>query len=247
MTVYIEYVILENFIYDFCLLQLALRAGKAPVKTLKISLSALFGGVFALLFPLLNLSKTPAFLVKIGFGFLLVFLAIGKNGRGRYGLSVLFFFCFAFVLGGAIYAYSDTISPIIIIVGFTALICIGLPLVKKAYKKITISKHLYNCAIAYNKRVVDTLGFLDTGNLATYKSLPICFVSPDLFYQIFGIDEGQGCDETYIQTVGGEKKIRICLAELIISEKALKKRVYFGISNSILKSYKILLNGAISV
>ena len=55
MEIYIEYAFLENFLYDGGLLALAFFASKEKVRWGRIGLSATLGGVFALLFPFLQL------------------------------------------------------------------------------------------------------------------------------------------------------------------------------------------------
>ena len=52
MTVYIELVIIENFFYDYILLLCAYLSAKVKISQKRTLLSALFGGAFALLYPL---------------------------------------------------------------------------------------------------------------------------------------------------------------------------------------------------
>ena len=71
MTVYIEYAFLQNFFLDGALVWLSLKGSKTPVKGRRIALSALVGGVFAVLYPLLGLTKWLGLTLKISVGVLL--------------------------------------------------------------------------------------------------------------------------------------------------------------------------------
>ena len=101
------------------------------------------------------------------------------------------------------------------------------------------------------------MGFLDSGNMATKNGLPVCFVSPDLAYDIWGEelmyssakDEGQVCDEMQIHTVNGEKAVRLFSGEIevfIEKGKSFKQQSYFAVSsNMVSKEYKIILHSLI--
>ena len=61
MVVYIEYVFLENFLYDGALLARSLFACKEKIRWGRLLVSAALGGVFALVYPLLELPNFLAF------------------------------------------------------------------------------------------------------------------------------------------------------------------------------------------
>ena len=68
VEVYIEYAIVENFILDGLLLYLSFKTVRLPISKPRLLLAALFGSVFAVLFPLLPLSDGYVFAVKYLFG-----------------------------------------------------------------------------------------------------------------------------------------------------------------------------------
>ncbi len=88
-------------------------------------------------------------------------------------------------------------------------------------------------------------GFYDSGNLATKKGLPVCFLSADIFYDLFGdtlVEEGgEMLEELCISTLAGEKKLLLRRGEIeLLGEK---KQAYFACSgNMIAREYKIILH-----
>ena len=85
--------------------------------------------------------------------------------------------------------------------------------------------------------------------MASKDGLPVCFLVPDVFYDIFGEEmlfcEGQVCDEIKIKTMSGERFVRVKQGEIEVKlgEKTLKKQVYFALAaNMIGREYQILLS-----
>ena len=76
MVVYIEYALLENFLFDGVILCLAHLISRQKIKWRRVLFSALFGAVFAVLYPLLRLPNIFGILLKLSVGFLLVFYVV---------------------------------------------------------------------------------------------------------------------------------------------------------------------------
>ena len=102
------------------------------------------------------------------------------------------------------------------------------------------------------KETIKAKGFFDSGNQALLKGRPVCFVSPELIYQLFGNEilkgGGQVCDELKIQTMSGEKTV--CAYEgrirLRIKGEELEKGVYFASSTNMLwREYNVIINAYI--
>ncbi len=173
-------------------------------------------------------------------------------------MTCTFFFSFTFAFGGGILAVSgEGVHKGIILLSFAVLTVISLILIEKMYAKKAVEKNVYPCAIAYKQRRVSLLGFYDSGNLATEKGVPVCFVSVDVFYDLWGEEMvfgngetgGQVCVEIPIVTMHGEKKMKGCLGmvEIALKEgRKLEKQVYFCPSaNMLRREYKLLLNARI--
>ena len=265
MTVYIEYALLENFLIDGMLLYLSLRAVKIPFKWKKLCFSALFGALFALVFPLLSLPNFLVYSFKIAVGFLLCLLAFppikNKNDMGRYALTCALFFFLSFSFAGAIFAFSNGFSfsgngyqiaqtPFVFVlcsaIVFLIFVING---IKKLYKKRLAFRHIYDCAILYGKRRVAILGFLDSGNLATANGAPVCFLSPEIAFELWQNELFSPHGEITVQTLGGEKTLPLFLGDLEIKKDKqifTKKGVYFAPSaHMVSREYKMLLQANI--
>lgn len=262
MVVYVEYAFLENFLFDGALLCLALVASKTPLKRWRVVFAAACGGFFALVYPLLTLPNFTALSLKIAVGFLLCFIAFGrvktKKEWGRYALSCLLFFFLTFAFGGALLAAQtalglSALSQTGITLGFSVLCVFASFLIAKIYQKRRLHTYIYPCRVFANGKEKELNGYFDSGNLASKNGAPVCFLSPDIFYEIFGVEilfcGGQVCDEMQIATMSGEKKIPLLKGEIEVKLSAyerVKKQVYFAQgANMIGREYQILLNAQI--
>ncbi len=262
MVVYVEYAFAWNFLLDATLLWLSLRACKRKTQWGWLLFAAALGGAFALLFPLLSLPDFLSVTLKIAVGCLISLTAFGrvksKKEWGKYALSCVLFFAFTFAFGGGVLAlFGERIKKWVLLVLFAFFVAVFLLLIEKIYQKRSVERRVYSCKIAYKQRELRLLGFYDSGNLAQKSGVPVCFLSPDVFYDLWGEEialgnkeiEGQVCVEIAFTTLGGEKKSKGCLGELTVIEKRgemMKKQVYFVPSAHMLRrEYKLLLNGRI--
>ena len=258
MIVYVEYAFLQNFFFDGALLCLSFVACKVPIKWGKIVFSATCGGIFALLYPLLRLPIFLGLFFKIAVGFLLCLLAFerikNKKEWGRYALSAVLFFLLTFTFGGALTALQTALNVSIlpktlVICAFFALCAVVGMVLAKLYQKKRLYAYIYPCKMHANGKEKALQGYIDSGNLASKDGLPVCFLVPDVFYDIFGEEmlfcEGQVCDEIKIKTMSGERFVRVKQGEIEVKlgEKTLKKQVYFALAaNMIGREYQILLS-----
>ena len=261
MEIYIEYALMENFLFDGTLLYLALKASKAPMRFLRLLAAAIFGAVFAVIFPLLSLPTALAYLLKFSVGLLLCFLAYPsvkrKNERSRYALTVVFFLTFSFFFGGVLLGslqefFQEKIPSFIVIVGFAILTAFVSWFIRKLYARKAIYRFIYNCKIVYKNQKSVVAGFLDSGNLAMKNGLPVCFLSADVWYDFWGEEllktKGQVRDEITIATLGGEKTSPVFKGELelCLHKVKLKKEVYFApTANMLSREYKLLLSARV--
>lgn len=262
MVVYVEYAFLENFFFDGALLCLALVASKAPLMRWRIVFAAACGGFFALIYPLLTMPSWCALTLKIAVGFLLCFLAFGrikmKKDWGRYALSAGLFFALTFAFGGALTGLQTALDltalpQFAIVFGFCVLCVAASVLIAKIYKKRRLHAYIYPCKVFAGDKMQELQGYFDSGNLASKKGLPVCFISPERFYDLFGekiaFCGGQVRDEMVIATMSGEKRIPLERGEIemyITQGERVKKQVYFALgTNMIGREYQILLNAHI--
>ena len=258
MSVYIEYALAENFLYDGIFLSLALYAAREKLRWRKILFSAAIGSAFALIYPFLKLPTLLGVLLKITVGCLLCMLAFGRieNAKDwkRYALTIFFFFLVAFGFGGALLgitrgAFSQKIPSWIVFFCVCVFSFLTIYAIRKLYARKELYQYIYPCEIEANGNTVRADGFFDSGNQATKKGLPICFLSPELIYDLFLTKKAEGReqvrDEIEIRTISGTKKIPLYLGKIRVFDRRIKieKTVYFASStNMIRREYKILLH-----
>lgn len=218
MEIYIEYALAENFLLDAMLLWLALKAAKQQISFKRIALASAFGAAFAVIFPLLDTGKILSYILKFSVGALLTLIAVKGKGIGRYLLTGALFFGFSFAL------------------------------VKELYRRRAVRRFVYLCRVTLGDRSIKADGFLDSGNRAKVKGIPVCFLSPDLAFDLLG--ERTMTEEMTIVTMGGESTIKIFLAdrlEIYCGDKPnIIDKVYFAPSGNIrAREYKIILNAAV--
>ncbi len=259
MTVYIEYALIENFVYDYVLLRLSFFATREKAKRFKLAFSALIGAFFALVCPFITLPSILFLALKSGVGLLLCMLSFGrlktKKEWGRYAFTALCFFFLTFGYGGAMSAFSGRkrLPPQAVFFGFVCLSASAVFLIGKVYQKRSVHAFIYPCTLLFGEKRLSVDGYYDSGNRAQKNGAPICFVSPELIYELFGDeilkDGGTVRDEMQITTVIGVKSTPLYKGGILVETprgKVLKEGVYFSPSgNMISREYKVLLNAEI--
>lgn len=253
MVVYIEIAILENFLIDGALLTCALWITKRKISVFRLCVAAGIGAGFAVVFPLYVYPQSVEYFLKISVGFLLPYIAILEKGVGRYLTTACLFMSLSFCFAGMVIAVSDFFSmenarlPIggVFAIGIFFLLGVYL-LGKRLYAKKTLLQFVYPCRIRLGEKEIFTSGFLDSGNRLQVNGKPVCFITPDLVYELIGASYIQ--EETTVLTVAGEKKIKIFQADVleIYYDKTAHRieKIYLSPSTHILgREYKILLGG----
>ena len=245
MEIYVEYAFLENLCVDVTVLFLSFYFLKIPVLKRNLIFGGCLGGAFAVVYPLLVVS-IPLFatFLKIILPFILCKIAVkGCKIKGeKYILCVVAFYVNSFLFAGGIYAlccisstpyaYADgivtTVPFGIILCGMIFIIYIAIYFFKKLYHRSYLTNRLFRCRITYEGRCVGTIGFLDSGNLARKGGKPICFLSPDLFYDLLGERAVEACEEELaIASVAGDKTIKLW--------KIDELKIYSGKQENIIK------------
>lgn len=270
MVVYVEYAFLENLLFDFTLLCMSSLLCRRKILWWKTLISACVGGVFAVIYPLILLPQILLIFLKISVGFLLCFIAFprikSKKDLPMYALNTAIFFFLTFLYGGALIALFSQIFPqktpiFLVVIGFAALSIFTIMLARAIYRKRQVFRYVYHCEILYKQRKFAVLGYLDSGNLASKNGVPVCFLSPDVFYDVFGLEilggteqektkrGGQVCDEMEILTMSGRKRVQLFKADVqvkISQNKKIQTQAYFCPSNNMInREYKLLLNANI--
>lgn len=200
MSVYIEYVILDNFVIDYIILYAVSKTLKLYTRRLRLILSSGLGTALAIILPLVTAPQLILFIIKLvcGFGMTVI---ISPFKLKKIILSYIFFVTYTFVLGGCIIgvlyladadihsaatlSYSYTV-PIGLIAGICFVyIMLMLRLVRYIYKKRNILPFIRQITITYDGKDYHSTGFIDSGNrLYDDSGNPVILLSPQLLHKI---------------------------------------------------------------
>ncbi len=178
MTIFIEAVLLDNFLIDFLMLLLVMIALKRKVNWVGIVLASVFGAGFALASPTFFISGFWAFLVK--FVAAVVMCIILELNFKRLFIKTTLFILFTFGFGGMLIAMFSFLGVSVstgISVGYISSLPLGaifaslglfvvwlVYMLKKRFKITTVTKCCDKVKISINGKEKILNGFLDTGN-----------------------------------------------------------------------------------
>lgn len=248
MNVYVEYVIIDNFIFDYILLKLTFKGESNPCKK-RIFLGCLFSTFFAIIFPFIRLHE----LILLGLKIVLAFSTVAISGSftsfKEYFLKVNKFVLLTFLFGGAIYGLfslveidynflygtSDGLFPLGLLL-LLGLILYGVcnKLFAKLFQKRLIYPFTCECVLYCKGQILKTKAFLDSGNHLVFNNeYPVCIVSTQLAKRLVlgGFIEGRELGVLAVTTVAGQSRVKIYEIE--------KMQIYFGDKANIYYNVKI--------
>ena len=191
MKVYLDLIFFINFMFDLLLLMTVSIECKVFSKKRRLILSSLLGSLstFLLFLPLNNISL---FLFKIVISIVMIFVGFKIISKELFFTLIKSLYGNSIILGGLIYFLNNQFSykqkGFIFIHDGTSLnliiILLSAPIIFYLYHKTM--KHekkkkelLHKVSIKYKKGIINTLGFLDTGNNIKdpYKKRGIILIS----------------------------------------------------------------------
>lgn len=254
MTVWIELVLLQNFIVDFSLLYLTCRTARLSPEPLRLVSASVSGGIFALLFSLLSLPWWAASFIRLAFGGILCLISLPID-RKNLLLGVVLFYFYCFLYGGLLWglysvfsidflseqtgnmaAFALALLPIFL---FFCLFCI-----RRAAKRWLQRKSDYPCTLYLGEEKVQLKGLMDTGNSLSYRQSPVCLIARE-------VQEKRGMSFPIsscmvVRTATGEGILPVFRAKIkIYSERKenIIDNVYFAVSSHPLGGdYEVILH-----
>jgi len=275
MSIYVEYVIIDNFVVDLLILYLVARSLHLRSNKWRVIIGSVIGTIFALISPFLVLTDVLMVVVKIILGIIMVSILARYKGVRQFCTAYLAFLTYTFLLGGACigvlglfnaditsmitltYSYQVPVGLLILIIWIYVRIIAEVS--KYINKRKEVKSFLYD-VIVENKNIrLNLAGFLDSGNhlYDERESLPVVVVNKGMFFKIFPdlkTNKSNAHDAHYIYycTVSGYNQ-RMLVAKptsfkVVLSdgEVILEKEVLIGLSNIKLEScYDCLLHPSI--
>ena len=236
MVVYIEYVILDNFIIDFIILFCTAKLTKLEIKKWRIFASCILGVAFAFLTPYISIHNVILFIIKLLMGVILVYVALPIKRIRQFLLAYFIFIFLTFLLGGICYGLQGFVQTAQIVDGaftYTSEFPVSL-IILAVFVFVLLGNNLYNAikskkkfariAVLYNGAKLQLNALIDSGNqlIDGQTKLPISFLSRSEFIKKFGAIDFRH-DATYenllCKTITGTKLLdTILIDKLIILE-----------------------------
>ena len=266
MKVYIEQILLTNFIIDFCILAVVSKLILCQSNYRHIFLSALFGSFASLLLPYcfnLILVNTLKILTSI---IMLQLLHINKQQLLLASFTML---VLSYIIGGAIlsnlatptangYAITgiNLIYVFIVTFIFTFVAC---KLIVWLKSQITNNTNIYDITLICNNNRITIKGFIDSGNGLFDHGQPVNIINFDTFQKLTNLTLNQYLTKNFdnlvnphfieANTVAGKRKILIFSIEQLHIGKSNPKtyhNVSIGVSLNFdnTKEYKAILNSS---
>ncbi len=164
MIIYLDLLIVINFIFDFLLLLTVNLALKRFSKLYRLFIASLFGEItlLSLFIPITSILFT---LLKLGMGLIMVLIAFGYKTLKYTLYNILYLYMTSIILGGFIYYLSiefEHFNYLIILLIAPLVLYVFLKSIR-ALKEI--KNYYYKVSIVFNNDYKLTLtAFLDTGN-----------------------------------------------------------------------------------
>ena len=185
MTVYVEYVFIDNFVIDLLLFKTTFKITGKTVSRMRLIVCALLGAVFALFYPLITENVFIITTAKILFGLFLTFCAAKFSCAKDYAVFTAVFLGLTCFVGGVIIGafslfsldYSAEYSIGLMILPVLLTLSAVKKLITFIYRKKDLTGLITSAEIVYGDKTVKIKGFFDTGNGLYADFSPVIVIS----------------------------------------------------------------------
>lgn len=253
MKIYIDIVLILNFILDFMLLLGVSILLKRNVSIKRVIVGAFIGGL-SILILFIPMNSILLFIYKLVTSILMVIITFKYDSFRYTFINILYLYILSIFLGGSLYFLNNQFCVkrqglVFINNKFsitTIVILIVSPIVIYLYSKQARSfKNIYNnymnVTISYNDNSIDLIGYMDSGNNLSYLGNKVILL--DKRKDIFHISKYLFVP---LSTVSGCSTIK-CFkpSSVVVNGKTIKK-VLVGITNNIgIDGVDVILNNKI--
>lgn len=215
MTVYIEYVLVNNTIIDYCILKAAFTAAGKRVKKGRLLYCSVFAAALSLVFPLLNFNKIIVALLKIAAGLIIMLVSAKFYTKKEFYVCAVLFFAFTFAFLGAMIGISALVGYDFSSSPFVSLSFIPVFIIYKAftgaikffYRRKNIEKSKVKAVLLSGEVAVTSDGFIDSGNGVYDGDSPVIFCTEETGKKLISTFPLPKIKKIKIKTVSGEKEL----------------------------------------
>lgn len=226
MIVYIEYVLIDNFVIDYLMLKATFTTTGKRYKKGRLFLCAFLGAIIALVFPLIKVHSVILIAIKVLSGILIILISNDYQKKKDFYVHALLFFGYTFLTGGVIIGvfnilglnYSSEISIALMVIPVYFVLSACIHVIKFIYRRKDVLRAVYDVEILAYGIVLKGRGFLDTGNGLFDGDNPVIFCEKGFAKRFFDGHLGQiKLKKITVNTVNGSaQKIAFQIDEIKI-------------------------------
>lgn len=201
MTLYIEYILLDNLIMDFVILKLIENTYKFKFKKLCKVMSCVAGTLSSFLLPYLYDQILILNIYRFSIAIIMVLLLRKYKNFKQYITYLILFITYTFLLGGVsfgiiamlkidytmsgvlFYSFEFPVSVFVLLIYFV--VSFINKILKKTSKDFSLSKYLYSIKLFSNNSFVECVAFYDSGNRLQINGKGVNIISVDIFLKLF--------------------------------------------------------------
>jgi stage II sporulation protein GA (sporulation sigma-E factor processing peptidase) len=242
MSVYIEYVILDNIVINYILLFAVTKTLRRRSRRFILWAGSALGTAAAVLTPLAVLPQVLLFVIKIATATVMTLFTGAKNFRS-YIISLILFLVYTFALGGLIvgmlfllnadmffaaqliYDYKVPVGVPLAACFFGGLLLVKL--VKYIEKKRNLNPFIRDVRLFYDGREIAARGFIDSGNrLYDADGCPVILISSALAEKILpqdallkmysGLDDKEFKKKYTVSAIGKKERVYLFKIEKLL-------------------------------
>lgn len=274
MTLYIEYVILDNMVIDYMLLSLIELATKDKINRLRKVLASLIGTVFAIFLPYISKFQILCIVYKILCALIMTFALKKYKTFKSYLWNTSLLFIFTFLFGGLLICllsfvgveYTTTSFILynfeIPVSVFLILFYLGYWLLKKIIRalnnQIKYNNFTHKIMLIDNNEKVECVGYFDSGNMLCKNGQAVNIISSEIFFKLYqnysiekllfrNIDHDILKDASYIEINSlskAGKYLSFKIDKFIVEDKEYKD-VYFAVALKNFENFDCIINSNI--
>ncbi len=168
MIIYLDILIILNFIVNYCFMKLIYIIFHEKIKTIRLIISSSVSIILLFSFFTNYIIFT---IIKIFGGVLLVFISFNYSNHKRFIIMTSLYYLLQFSFIGVLNIFNVHGCSI-----FAFLLLICLLIIIYSQKSHIYDKKTYKVIIKLVDEIIEIDGFLDTGNMACYYDKPIIFL-----------------------------------------------------------------------
>lgn len=185
MTIYVDGILFLNFFFDFLLLLTTNIILKRNAKIFRIVLGAFIGSL-SILILFFKISSVELFFIKIYLSILMIIISFGYKNIKYFFTNISTLYIVSILLGGFLYYLNielsykhkglifyhknNNINIIFLFIISPIVLYIYIKQIKKYKHKLS---HQYKVNLYIGRNILKLDGYLDTGNVLTYKGRPV--------------------------------------------------------------------------